>query len=277
MKSAVDWLFKNKLWNALILLIYYLAVVLPHKKFGAFLNGTVIKFLGINNNTPEGRQQYNVLAISIALIILIAALYYFFKALRTVTDRTKILSLMVFNILLAAIIVRFLFVVNIEFIHFPQYAVFAILIFPIIGNYQSTLIWTTLFGMLDEAYQYFYLAPKDTSYYDFNDVLTNLVGAVFGLLLLRAYKIEEFAVFRLRTSSFRYGILLIVLLIAGLHFLDILSIYPSDEHVYHIVRELPGSFWSKAHPNVVYHVVRPLEGTLLTIILWIFYGRLITK
>ena len=184
---------------------------------------------------------------------------------------------MFLNTVFAFAIVQYLFVVNIEFVHFPQYALFAILLFPLIGNYTSTLIWTTLAGMIDEAYQYFYLAPLDTAHYDFNDVLTNLIGAVFGLLLLRSFQVAERTSFKTWKSSFWYGVLAIFILVLGAHFLDILSIYPSESHNYHIVREMPSSFWSKLHPNVTYHVVRPVEGIVLTISLWFAYHQLFPK
>ena len=178
---------------------------------------------------------------------------------------------MLLNTLLAALIVHFLFVVNIEMVHFPQYAMLAILLCPLVGNYTSTLIWATLAGMLDEAYQYFYLAPLDTAHYDFNDVLTNCVGAIFGLLFLKSFKILENTQFSSIRSTFWIGLLLIISTVVSCHLFGVLSIYPSDTHDFHIVREMPKRFWSKVHPNVIYHVVRPLEGILLTISFWITF------
>lgn len=274
MKRFVDWMAGHKMIHVVIIIVYYVSVVLPHKRFGTFLNDTVVGGLGINNNTPEGRAEYNFYAISIAIILLIALLYFFIKNSIKLLDRKKIWIYMIVNVILAALIVEYLFVVNIEFVHFPQYAVFAILIFPLIGNYKSTMVWTTLAGMLDEAYQYFYLAPKDTAHYDFNDVLTNLVGAVFGLLLLRSMNVAARNNFKLSTATFWYGIVAIGLVVFGLHMADILSIYPSEDHEYHIVRKMPEQFWSKIHPNVTYHIVKPVEGLFLTVFLWVFFSKI---
>ena len=272
MKRFVDWMAAHKLAHIVIIVVYYVSVVLPHKRFGTFLNDTVVAGLGIDNNTVEGRGEYNFYAISIAAILLMFLLYFFIKNSRKLADRKTIWIYMIVNILLAYIIVEYLFVVNIEFVHFPQYAVFAILIFPLIGNYRSTMIWATLAGMIDEAYQCFYL--RDTGHYDFNDVLTNLVGVVFGLLLLRSLNVGERSKFKLWKSTFWYGLAGIALVVIGLHAADILSIYPSDEHNYHIVKKLPEQFWSKIHPNVTYHIVSPIEGLTLTCLLWIFFSKI---
>ena len=274
MNRFVDWMAAHKVAHVALIIVYYVSVVLPHKRFGTFLNDTVVGGLGINNNTPEGRGEYNFYAISIAIGLLIALLYFFIKNSRKLEDRKTIWIYMAANIIFAALIVEFLFVVNIEFVHFPQYAVFAGLIFPLIGNYKSTMVWTTLAGMVDEAYQYFYLAPKDTAHYDFNDVLTNLLGAVFGLLLLRSMNVAERSKFKLSKATFWYGIGVIVLVVCGLHMADILSIYPSEDHEYHIVRKMPQQFWSKVSPNVIYHIVKPIEGLILTCLLWVFFSKI---
>ena len=274
MKGFVYFMKERRWLNILLLSIYFIAVVLPHKRFGTFLNETVVGGLGINNNTPEGRQEYNFYALSIVLILLIILLYFIIRNTRKLADRKLIWGFMILNIILAGLIIKFLFVVNIECVHFFQYAAFAILLYPLVGNYQSTLVWTTIAGMIDEAYQYFYLAPMDTSHYDFNDVVTNLVGAVFGLLLLRSVDIQEHNRFNLKRATFWIGLATIILVVIGLHVSDIMSIYPSEEHNYHILREMPNGFWSKISPNVTYHIVRPIEGVIMTVGLWLLYSKL---
>lgn len=277
MKRWIDFLQANRNLNFLLALLYFVLVVAPHKRFGTFLNKTIVGGLGIDNNTAEGRQEYNLYAISIAVILLVTLLYFFIRNSRKLPDRKKIWGFMMLNVIMAILIVESLFVVDIEFIHFPQYAFFALLTFHLIGNYRSTLVWATLAGMVDEAYQYFYLAPKDTSHYDFNDVLTNLVGAVFGLLFLRSMNIKERSVFNLRKATFWFGIIAIFVLVCTFHMTDVLSIYPSDAHDYHILRKMPTAFWTKIHPNVTYHIVRPIEGILMTIGLWFLYSMIAPK
>ena len=274
MNRIYNWLNAHPVVNVSILFIYFLAVVLPHKRFGTFLNNTVVGALGIDNNTSDGRQLYNLLALGIATALLIGVLYFFFNNSKEHTKRNRIWGYTIITTVLAGLVLKFLFVVNIEFVHYPQYALFAILAFPLIQNYHQTLIWTTIAGALDEAYQYFYLAPKDTSYYDMNDVITNLIGAVFGLLFIWSCKIDEERNPRFVRSSAFIGIVIIAITISVCCVTGILSIYPSDQTEYQLLREWPSEFWSTAHPNVIYHIILPLEGLIYVIVLWLFYSKI---
>ncbi|MCB0476370.1 MAG: hypothetical protein KDC69_11885, partial [Flavobacteriaceae bacterium] len=167
----------------LVLIAYYLSVVLPHKRFGAFLNDVVFKGVA--------RDQYNLIVLIGAILVFTGLLIIFFKNTAYSKERNKLRIYLLFNTLFAIVVVKTLFVINIELIHFPQYALFAILVFPLARCYNSTLLWSFQAGALDEAYQYFYLAPNDTSYYDFNDLITNLVGASFGLIFLKSFGVKE--------------------------------------------------------------------------------------
>ncbi len=274
MKRFIHWLSEHRLANIVILFIYVMAVVLPHKRFATFLNNTVVGGLGIDNNTAEGRQTYNLVALSIAVFILCCVLYVFIKNTKDAVYRNRIWGYMIANTILAVIVLQFLFVVNIEFVHYPQYALFAILSFPLIQNYHQTLLWTTLAGTIDEAYQYFYLAPNDTFYYDINDVITNLVGAVFGLLFLWSFNIGTERRTKFLKSSAFYAWLVLGCIMAICCFTKLLSIYPSESTEFQLLKKLPNGFWSKAHPIVTYHITQPFEGTLIVIGLWLFYVKI---
>ena len=76
-----------------------------------------------------------------------------------------------------------------EYFHYPQYALLAWLIARTLDPTRSrwipgrVLFWTTLLGAVDELLQYLWITASYSNYYDFNDVLTNLVAAVAGVLL----------------------------------------------------------------------------------------------
>ena len=146
--------------------------------------------------------------------------------------------------------------------------------FSINQQLSSTLIWTTIAGAIDEAYQYFYLAPKDTFYYDMNDVVTNLLGAVFGLLFLWSFKIPNMNQVPFWKSTGFYGIAIIPIFILLLTLLGILSIHPSDETPYQLLRKWPEGFWTNANHGVIYHIIQPIEGTLITVGLWGLYYKI---
>lgn len=76
-----------------------------------------------------------------------------------------------------------------EYLHHPQYALLAILLARAIDPQRrrlavgQVLFWTTLLGMLDELLQYLWITSSYSDYLDFNDFLTNLIGAMAGVLL----------------------------------------------------------------------------------------------
>lgn len=266
MKKLIDWLSHHRAFNLLIILFYFIAVVLPHKRFGTFLNTKVFK--GIT------RDEYNNMVLFGGLILLSIFILILLRNSAKTEYKRRLWIYMAANVLFSAIILNLLFVINIEVIHFPQYAFFAIIAFPLLLNYQQTLIWSTLAGAIDEAYQYFYLSPNDTGYYDFNDVVTNLVGAVFGLLFLWSFGIKETNKPNFFKSSAFYALTSLLVLIFIAFSTSYLSIYPDDNAAYQIVKKMPDGFWSTVHPNVTYHVMLPLEGIAITILLILFYYQI---
>ena len=182
---------------------------------------------------------------------------------------------MIMSLLFVFLIIKYLFVINIEVVHFPQYALLAMLIYPITGNFTSTLIWATLLGILDEGYQYFYLSPDDTGYYDFNDVVTNVVGGAIGLIILRLSGINERHKTKIWKTSSGVALLVLCAVVAFTFTTGFLSLYPSESSSYTLVEKVPESFWiTIEHLHKTYHVVSPTEGILMTIGLWIFYSRI---
>ena len=263
MEKFTTWLSRRRLVNILILLSYFLAAVLPHKRFGAFLNDVI--FQGIT------RDEYNLFVLFASMIILSIFSVVFFRNSTHRNIKKRLWFYMAANVIFAVVILNMLFVINIEVIHYPQYALLAIFLFPVLGNYRSTMIWATIAGSIDEGYQYFYLAPNDTGYFDFNDVVTNTVGAAFGLVFLRSCGIVNRHTPRFYKSTAFYGLVFIIFSLAILIWSDVLSVYANDSASYHLVLQSPQKFWSVVHPNVTYHVVRPLEGIIITVLLWMFY------
>ncbi len=265
----IEWVSMRRLGNLLLVVVYLIAVVLPHKRFGTFLNTVVFK--GIT------RDQYNlrVLVASLLVLCLVTGFYCYHSARRTYPI-THIMGLVI-NTLFAGLIIKYLFVINIEVIHFPQYAILAFILFAMIKNYQQTLVVATMMGILDEGYQYFYLAPKDTSYYDLNDILTNITGVVFGLLLLKVVGISGEKEYNIKTSPATISMFLIIIAVIIAHVSGLLSIYPNADRPYHILRTWPPGFWSTVPPKVTYHVTRPLEGLVLCVLLSCFWWQYLKR
>lgn len=270
MNKFIAWLRANPIWNIIIVCIYYPLVVLPHEWVGL---RTVDIFGGFTRDT------YNAIILGIVLVGLAIYFIPLFRNIRKGTRQKQQWFYFGFTVLLATYLINALFVINIEVAHFLQYGIFAILCFPLVNNYLLTLIWVTLLGSIDEAYQYFYLAPFRTQYYDFNDVVTNLCGGAFGLVYLRSFEVqgEYVDVQAFLKSKTLWALVGCVLVYFGFLSTDILDLYPAEgvnpkkSDIYYMVKKIPESFWITVHPNVTYHVMLPLEGTLWTIGLWIMY------
>lgn len=261
----INWLKDHPIINLLILLVYYLLVVLPHEQVGIFVANFFKQF---------SRDSYNLIITLISSSLLIICSLYFLRKILTHPDKKIVLFYLFCTIVFAVLCFKILFVVNIEFVHFVQYALFAILCFPLVLNYTNTLIWTVLAGAFDEAYQYFYLAPERTDYYDFNDVIINIVGAAFGLIIIKILNpvFKKFTWLAFLKSPLPYSLLLLAIAIFTAFQTNILALYPSDTATkFLLVKKIPENFWSKVYPEIIYHIVLPLEGLIIIMLLIFFY------
>lgn len=272
--SLYNWLKNNKAFNIFILVAYYLLVVLPHEEVGKFIAKTL--------DQPYGRDTYNLIILVLGIIGLLGYLIPFYQGVKKL-EQGKNRIWFGFGMTLLFIIISFntILVVNVEIIHFVQYAVFAILAFPLFQNYRDTLFYTTIFAAIDEAYQYFVLAPFRTDYFDFNDVIIDLIGGAAGLLLLWGIGIRNIETNQswFKSPSFiGFSTLTIISFIA--YFTGILAIYPSEtdsQAPILLIRKVYDDFWTIIHPNVKFHVVRPLEGMLILGGLFYFYSQLVFR
>jgi len=264
----IYWLSQHRLINLALIFIYYLLVVLPHEQVGLIVS----KIFG-----ELELSIYNLIITIVSTTLLCVIILFFYKKIKKNPNQKIIWFYLISTVLFAILCFKILFVVNIEFVHFVQYAVFAMLCFPLTLNYTHTLIWATLAGALDEAYQYFYLSPHRTEYYDFNDVIINLIGAAFGLIIIKIINpvYQSFSWKTYFQSHLFYCMVNLSLLIAIAFASNILGLYPTDTKAqYLLVKKMPTQFWSTVYPEIVYHILLPLEGLLLMIGLFIFYSKL---
>jgi hypothetical protein len=73
---------------------------------------------------------------------------------------------------------QWLFVANIELIHFSQFALLAGLLLAAALSGPSAYIAATVSGLLDETYQHFVIYPGvPGTYFDINDIVLNAIGS----------------------------------------------------------------------------------------------------
>jgi hypothetical protein len=157
-------------------LLYFLAVSLPHHPFSNWFDKSILD--------PWGHDAVQRLAdfCSVAFLIVTAAL-----AIRVarVHRRGAMKHFGVGLVLLALLYAadRTLIVNSIERVHFPQYAVLALLLGLSLRSEILIFLITTFAGFVDEFLQYV-MEPMKTNYLDFNDIVFNLLGAAAGVVLL---------------------------------------------------------------------------------------------
>ena len=264
----IDWSRRHQLATAGCAAGYFVLVVLPHLQVGLF-------FQWVFSHYSRSQYQSGVLAVFAGLFVLIIPAF-----IRGMISTRRVVPVVVYlgmTLIMTAVSYNLLVIHAIELSHLPQYALLAVLIFPLVMRFGDTVFWTTLLGAVDEAYQYFYLAPDRTMQYDFNDVILNLLGAGFGVVFLLACGVVS----RPRTNRVWYAnpvVLTVLALAAGLAVmfqLDLLGMYPgaADQAAWGVVvKEYPAGFWSYIpHLRVQYHIILPIEGVFLTAMLLALY------
>lgn len=138
------------------------------------------------------------------------------------------------------------------------------------------MYWSVIAGAADELYQYVYLAPIKSEYFDFNDVIINAVGAGLGLLLVRVknppchhFLGKSF----FKSYEFISITILISLVILGM-LAGSISYGPNPEALFCFMKIEHTQFWHVDYSKIEFHIVRPLEGLLITSLLIVCYSFL---
>lgn len=265
MTRLYKYLALHKWVNVIMLLAYFLAVVLPHNEVGKFINGLFENF---------SRATYNVLIAGLCLIGLLGSLIYLNKRVTW----TKIKVAYVLGILMALMLCfMFLMVINIEAVHFVQYCVLAILIFPLVGNYRETLMWVVLAGGLDELYQYLVL-ENTAFYYDFNDVVLDTVGGCIGLVYMALEGIaEEGNLKKWYKKAYFYIPITLTMLLCIAWALGYFALTKDGGDAYFTLfkRIPPDGFWFYPKgPYARFHILMPIPALIIISVLVKFYGDL---
>jgi len=254
---TLDWLEANRWLNFFILFFFFFAIVLPHQEIGSAI-GNIFR--------PYSRGAYNRILLFASLSIFLFYLVIIYRGAKDSNNKI-FLAYFVITCLLATVCYNMLFVMNVEAIHFIQYGLFTVICYPLVNNYSLTMMYAVLAGAVDEAYQFYYLAPERTDYYDFNDVIINLVGAAFGLLLIRSLQRKSY---KYRGISF-FKSKHFILFVSGIL---VKNYDPQNlKAQYWLIRKPAQGFWNviKVH-DFKFHVVQPWEGLGIIAMLFFVYS-----
>ncbi len=116
----------------------------------------------------------------VALMGAVAVLFFFRRGL----NRTRIRNLAIF-IPIALTLDLSLIIYPSERIHYLQYGLLTCIAYKAIGRALPAALMGFIIGYLDEAHQYWVLYANDpTVYFDWNDVVLNLMAALAALVVL---------------------------------------------------------------------------------------------
>ncbi len=161
--------------------VYFAAISLLHLRFSLWLTA--------ERDAPWGRGAWADLVPAAAAVAAVAVAVVVARQLRRAARPWWLAAGWLLVLAAAAAIDRWLTYSWNEAFHYPQYALLAILIARALDSEQRRLVagrvlfWTTLAGGLDELLQYLWITASYSHYFDFNDVLVNLVAAAAGVLL----------------------------------------------------------------------------------------------
>ena len=259
LSNTLAWLSAHKVLTFCLATAYFLITVLSHETVGAFLANT------LNINEPQSFNKIFTQGGIIAIVIYLAlTLPPILKKKRWAT-----LYYLIGTLLITAACVPTLIVVNSEFIHFFQYALLSFLLLPLLQSYWLALVVGTILGIIDEWIQYTIISAGRTQYFDFNDVVLNLLGSAIGLISIGAIVHQRYPVTLLpKTGWYVLGALVTFFFITWLA--NGIDIYPDSKNPapFTLIKTKEKTFWTVLPPHRRFHVLRPLEGLLLLSLLF---------
>ncbi|MDZ4844016.1 MAG: VanZ family protein [Chitinophagales bacterium] len=270
MVKYVDWMAKRRGLNLCIIAVYFLVVLYMHDPL------VKLSVMVMNYFT---RQVYDVIVGVVAFVLLAGIIYYF---IRKLTEHRQAIELKI-GYLITVVSLIFLhsqvhFVMNIELIHTVEFGIMALLIFPLVKRVGDTAFYTILLGAADEWFQYRVLYPEKSDYFDFNDLITNMLGAGFALVLLYAAGVNNKSYpskIKIYKSPVLYIAAIFVVFTGVLFKMSLIQTYAGNEKAWFVLSkaEGPEKFWRNLPDcEIVYHVLRPQEGiALLVLLLALFF------
>ena len=255
------------------LLLYAAAVTFPHEQVQVLV-GHIADLL-----TRPGLYRVSA-AVAIALAAGLTAILFY--RLGNHPRRRRIAVFWILTLALIWCTWRIFTANNTELLHYPQYFPEGAALLAITLSPTESLAWITLFGGLDEAYQYWVLYPRRVTALDFNDVYMDLLGGAAGVVFAASFLTCRSSGTRRRWR--RPGIVLLLAVIAVGILLGIsgrMALRQDDPrpHWFALSREKTAAFWSivpASGPRYI-HELTPPEGIALILATISIYAALLSE
>jgi hypothetical protein len=166
---------------------------------------------------------------------------------------------------------------NIEFIHALMYGGLAVLLFPLVGRFGGAVILGLPLMIVDEWYQHVILFPHYTDFFEFNDIILDLLGAGLFISILSLLGVPLRSKLPPLVKRQELWLLVgIVIVIIGPLSTCVVVPYSEQacENTWFILNKLPEmeEFWYQ-HPTIgtTLHVLKPVEGIMAMFLLCFGY------
>lgn len=255
--QTISWLQKHRILNILFVFIYGVSLIFFHDFF---------VHLSVEAMNKLSLPVYNKVVLVVSIcggIAVFASLFY--MLFKTKEDRSIKLFFLLLTFLFIVLHYTFLFEMNIEVVHVVEFTVLSVLLFPLLGSFGASVAFTLPFIVVNEWYQYVILYPAYIKYYEFNDIVIDLLGCGMAMIFLwiaGAKSVDNPNVFFKRQDIillFAINLLTVVML-ATCTF----AFYPESkcETTFLVLNQLPNPhlFWQTHVYGAVYHVMKPVEG-----------------
>jgi hypothetical protein len=253
--------------------VYACAVTLPHQ--------AVQNVVEVIANHISRRRLYQYSA-AIALVEAAVLTFFFVRSLRGQASRRWLLAYWLLSLALITATWGLFTANNTELVHYPQYFPEGVALLALTLSPAESLAWITVFGGLDEAFQYTFLVQGRPLPYDFNDVYMDLIGGaagvIFAMAILRCRRKTEVANFLKRPGV----VVLLSIVAAGIALwasgkMLLYEAPESPSHWFSLSRLKTPSFWYFS-PNILgphhLHELSPIEGPILILTTIAVYGVL---
>ena len=264
----LNWLKQHKAVNLSLVFIYGISLIFLHNFF-----------VGLSYNTmnslslPVYNKVVLILSICGGVAVLASLLYMLYKT--TENRRWKLFFLLATSLLIA-LHYKFLFEMNIEVVHVLEFTLLSVLLFPLLGSFGASVAFTLPFIFVNEWYQYVVLYPGYIQYFEFNDIVIDLLGCGMAMIVLwiAGVKPGENPVPLLKQPSL-ISLLVINLLFVVLLATCVFAFYPADKcsATFLLLNQLPNPhlFWQTHVYGAVYHVMKPVEGLVAINLVCLFF------
>jgi hypothetical protein len=265
-----QWLGAHRFINALLVAVYSFFLVFAHPWF---VDRSVEM---MNRLSIPAYDRVVAIVVGIAVISFSSAFLMVIYQGTWKTDK-KLPGYFLGTLLLLAAHFFVLTEMNIEFIHALMYGILAVLIFPLVGRFGGAVVLGLPLMLFDEWYQHVILFPHYTFFFEFNDIILDLLGAGLFVSLLGLFGIRSEQIFRpLHKRSEVWLLLALAVAIIGIMTTCLIVPYSEDacQNTWFILNKLPemSGFWY-VHPVIgsTFHILKPMEGMVLMFLMSIAY------